>query len=57
MKLQIIETPDYVLAVSDEKINEGDYALDLTEDMGLKHDIFIVDKATLKFANQECKKS
>jgi hypothetical protein len=25
MKLQIIETPDYVLAISDEEIKEGDY--------------------------------
>ncbi len=51
-----IETKDYTLAVSNEALKENDYALDLTEDMGLKYDVFIVDKATLKFANQECKK-
>jgi hypothetical protein len=51
-----IETKNYTLAVSNEALKENDYALDLTEDMGLKYDVFIVDKATLKFANQECKK-
>jgi hypothetical protein len=55
-KLEIIETTEYTLAVSNEALKENDYALDLTEDMGLKYDVFIVDKATLKFANQECKK-
>jgi hypothetical protein len=55
-KFKIVETEGYTLAVSDEERKVGNYALDLTEDMGLKHDVFKVDKATLKFANQECKK-
>jgi len=46
----------HLYILSDEEIKEGDYAIDLTEDLGLKNDIFKVDKATLKFANQECKK-
>ena len=41
---------------SDEEIKEGDWALDLCEDLGLKNQPFKVDKATLKFANQECEK-
>jgi hypothetical protein len=55
-KFKIIETDAYILAVSDEEIKENDHALDLTEDIDLKYDVFIVDKATLKFANQESKK-
>ena len=41
---------------NDEEIKEGDWALDLCEDLGLKYQPFKVDKATLKYANQECKK-
>ena len=55
-KFKLVETEGYRLAVSDGERKVGNYALDLTEDMGLKHDVFKVDKATLKFANQECKK-
>jgi hypothetical protein len=38
------------------EIKEGDWGLDLCEDLGLKYQPFKVDKATLKYANQECKK-
>jgi hypothetical protein len=41
---------------NNEVIKEGDWALDLCEDLGLKYQPFKVDKATLKYANQECKK-
>jgi hypothetical protein len=40
MKLQIIETPDYVLAVSDEEIKEGDTYL---FDVGYAHGVKIAD--------------
>lgn len=45
-----------IFITSDEEIKEGDWALDLCEDLGLKNQPFKVDKATLKFANQECEK-
>ena len=45
-----------IYITSDEEIKEGDWALDLCEDLGLKNQPFKVDKATLKFANQECEK-
>lgn len=56
MKTQLIKLQDKFILVSDEEIKVGDIALDLCEDMGTKFESFIVDKATLKFANQECKK-
>ena len=45
-----------IYITSDEEIKEGDWGLDLCEDLGLKYQPFKVDKATLKYANQECKK-
>lgn len=46
----------HIYITSDEEIKEGDWALDLCEDLGLKYEAFKVDKATLKYANQECQK-
>jgi hypothetical protein len=46
----------HIYITNSEKIKEGDWALDLCEDLGLKYQPFKVDKATLKYANQECKK-
>jgi hypothetical protein len=46
----------HIYITSDDEIKEGDWALDLCEDLGLKYQPFKVDKATLKYANQECKK-
>jgi hypothetical protein len=45
-KFEIIETPDYILAVSDEEIKEGDYCLIDKSEMSneLKSEIFKVDK-------------
>jgi hypothetical protein len=48
--------PYNIYITSDEEIKEGDWGLDLCEDLGLKYQPFKVDKATLKYANQECKK-
>jgi len=45
-----------IYITSDEEIKEGEWGLDLCEDLGLKYQPFKVDKATLKYANQECKK-
>ena len=45
-----------IYITSDEEIKEVDWAIDLCEDLGLKYQPFKVDKAYLKFANQECKK-
>jgi hypothetical protein len=45
-----------IYITSDEEIKEGDWGLDLCEDLGLKYQPFKVDRATLKYANQECKK-
>jgi hypothetical protein len=49
-------TYQHIYITNDDKIKEGDWALDLCEDLGLKYQPFKVDKATLKYANQECKK-
>jgi hypothetical protein len=46
----------HIYIISDEEIKERDWALDLCKDLGLKYQPFKVDKATLKYANQECKK-
>jgi hypothetical protein len=45
-----------IYITNDEDIKDGEWALDLCEDLGLKYQPFKVDKATLKYANQECKK-
>jgi hypothetical protein len=45
-----------IYITSDEEIKEGDWGLDLCEYLGLKYQPFKVDRATLKYANQECKK-
>ena len=55
-KTSVCDSEVNIYITSDEEIKEGDWALDLCEDLGLKYQPFKVDKATLKYANQECKK-
>lgn len=45
--------PYNLYITNDEKIEEGDWCIDLCEDLGLKYERFKSDKATLKNANQE----
>ena len=50
MKLQIIETPDYILAVSDEEIKEGDYCTSEKNivDVGKIHNSYTIFKPSTK---------
>ena len=42
-KIEIVETPDYILAVSDEEIKEGDTIFNY---FGLKHNEQVISKAS-----------
>lgn len=56
-KFKLIKiSEEHYIVVDDSEIKEGHIAIDLCEDMGTKHEWFVVNKATLKYANQESKK-